>query len=236
MQTRLNKFISECGVASRRKSEEMISQGRVLVNDKVVTDLSYRVDTAKDTVEVDGEKIKPKRHLYFVLNKPKGFITSTSDEKKRNTVVDLIKTKEKIFPVGRLDYNTTGVLLITNDGDFANLLTHPKNKVPREYEVRIDRILSEEDREKFLKGIYIDNKKGKFVDLKFPNKNNRKYISVTAEEGRNHFVKNMFKTLSYTVTALNRKSYAGIIADIPVGAYRNLSAEEISNVINTYGK
>ena len=236
MQIRLNKFISECGITSRRKSEEFISQGRVSINGKIVMELSYKVDTAKDIVEVDGEKITQKRHLYIVLNKPKGFITSTADEKKRSTVVELVKTNEKIFPVGRLDYNTTGTLLLTNDGDFANLLTHPKNKVPREYEVFLDRLLSDEDRGKFLKGIYIDGKKGKFIDLKFPNKNNRKFILVTAEEGRNHFVKNMFKALSYTVTGLNRKSFAGIIADIPVGSYRNLSAKEISNLINTYGK
>ena len=236
MLTRLNKFLSECGVASRRKSEELIADGRVTINNKIVMELSFKVNPEKDVVEVDGEKILPKKHLYFVLNKPRGFITSTADEKSRRTVIELIKTSEKVFPVGRLDYNTTGVLLITNDGDFANHLTHPKNKVPKEYEVRLDRVLSDEDRALLLKGIYIEGKKGRFVDLKFPKKNNRKFAVVTAEEGRNHFVKNMFKALSYTVDSLNRISFAGITADIPVGSYRTLSANEISRVIKIYGK
>ncbi len=236
MTTRLNKFISECGISSRRKSEQLVLQGRVAVNNKIVADLSFKVDPEHDVVEVDGEKIIPKRHVYFLLNKPKGFITSTSDEKSRRTVVDLIKTKENIFPVGRLDYNTTGVLLVTNDGDFANLLIHPKHKIPREYEVRLDRVLEDEDRMKLLNGIYIGGKKGRFTGLKFPEKKNRKTAVVTAEEGRNHFVKDMFKALSYNVTALNRKSFAGIKADIPVGRYRTLSADEISKVIKTYVK
>ncbi len=236
MQIRLNKYISESGIASRRKSEELITQGRVVVNNKIVSDLSFKIDIEHDVVEVDGEKISPRRHLYFVLNKPKGFITSTSDEKKRNTVVELIKTKEKIFPVGRLDYNTTGVLLLTNDGDFANFLTHPKRRVPREYEVWLDRMLEEEDQKKLLKGIYIDGKKGVFAEVKFPNKKNRKLVNVVGEEGRNHFVKNMFRTLGYTVNGLNRKSFAGIKAEIPLGAYRSLTKDEITKVIAAYEK
>ncbi len=236
MTARLNKFISDCGISSRRKSEQLILQGRVAVNNKIVADLSFKVDPEHDVVEVDGEKIIPRRHVYFLLNKPKGFITSTSDEKSRRTVVDLIKTKEKIFPVGRLDYNTTGVLLVTNDGDFANLLIHPKHRVPREYEVRLDRGLEDEDRTKLLNGIYIGGKKGWFTGLQFPKKKDRKTAVITAEEGTNHFVKDMFKALSYNVTALNRKSFAGIKADIPVGSYRPLSADEISKVIKTYVK
>lgn len=236
MLTRLNKFLSECGIASRRKSEDLISEGRVIVNNEIVTELSIKVDPVKDIVEVDGEKILPKKHIYFVLNKPKGYITSTSDEKSRRTVVELIKTQEKIFPVGRLDYNTTGVLLITNDGDFTNYLTHPRNKVPKEYEVRLDRNLSEEDVSRLLKGIYIEGKKGRFTDIVFPKRNNRKLAVVVAEEGRNHFVKDMFKALSYNVVSLNRKSFAGIKADIPEGSYRKLSEREISQVFKKYAK
>jgi 23S rRNA pseudouridine2605 synthase len=232
---RLNKFISDCGIASRRKAEEFILQGRVSVNDNIILELSYKVDPSNDIVMLDGEKIFQKKQIYFLLNKPKGVITTTNDEKNRKTVVDLVKTKEKIFPVGRLDYNTTGVLLLTNDGDFSNLLTHPRNKVPREYEVKLDRELSEEDRAKLLKGIYIKNQKGNFIKILFPKKNNRKNVNVTAVEGRNHFVKNMFGSLSYTVNALNRKSFAGISADIPVGSYRTLTFKEVSGVIKNYG-
>ena len=233
---RINKFISESGISSRRKSEELILQGRVSVNGKIISDLSFKVDAENDKVFLDGERISPKKHLYFILNKPKGIVTTTNDEKNRKTVVDLIKTKEKIFPVGRLDYDTTGVLLLTNDGDFSNLLTHPKNKVPRIYEAKIDRPLLEEDKEKFLHGIYIKGIKGKFKYVMFPLKNNKKVINVTAIEGRNHFVKNMFSALGYTVLTLNRKSFAGIDADIPIGQYRVLRKEEISGVIETYGK
>lgn len=236
MTIRLNKYISESGIASRRKAEELILQGRVMINSKPAKELSLKVDPEIDVVEVDGEKILPRRHLYFVLNKPKGYITSTADEKDRRTVVELIKTKEKIFPVGRLDYNTTGVLLLTNDGEFSNLLTHPRNKVPREYEAWLDRNLEEKDRETLQKGIYIDGKRGRFVSTSFSNKKSRKQVNVIVEEGRNHFVKNMFAALGYTVTGLNRKSYAGITASIPIGSYRTLTKDEISEVIQTYGK
>ncbi|KAB2843945.1 MAG: rRNA pseudouridine synthase, partial [Melioribacteraceae bacterium] len=129
----MNKFLSECGIASRRKSEELILQGRVSVNGNIVLDLATQINIEKDIVQLDGEKIKSAGKVYFLLHKPKGFITSTSDEKDRRTVVELINTKEKIFPVGRLDFNTTGVLLLTNDGEFSNFITHPRNKIPREY-------------------------------------------------------------------------------------------------------
>ena len=165
MLTRLNKYIAGSGITSRRKSEEYILQGRVTVNNKVVKELAYKVNSEQDSVMLDGEKITPRKHIYFLLNKPAGVITSTDDEKKRRTVVDLIKVNEKIFPVGRLDYNTTGVLLLTNDGEFSNLLTHPRNKVPKEYEVKLDKPLSNEDIEKLLKGIFIERRKGVFVKI-----------------------------------------------------------------------
>ena len=131
MLTRLNKYIAESGITSRRKSDELILQGRVTVNNKVIAELGYKIDSEHDNVMVDGEKVNPRRHIYFLLNKPSGVVTTTDDEKKRRTVVDLINVNEKIFPVGRLDYNTTGVLLLTNDGEFSNFLTHPRNKIPK---------------------------------------------------------------------------------------------------------
>lgn len=234
--TRLNKFISDSGICSRRKAEEMILQGRVSVNNKVIDKLFYKVDVGRDKVFLDGERISPKRHLYYLLNKPMGVITTTDDEKDRKTVVELIKTKEKIFPVGRLDYNTTGVLLLTNDGDFANLLTHPKNKVPREYEVKLDRPILDADIDKLQTGVFIEGKRGRFNKVYFSSKNSKKFINVIATEGRNHFVKKMFAALGYTVVSLNRISYAGIKADIPQGAYRQLTKFEISGVINSYGR
>jgi len=236
MLTRINKYISDSGVSSRRKAEEYILQGRVTVNNKTVTNLSFKIDNEKDIVKLDGEKISPKKHLYFLLNKPEGYITSTKDEKSRRTVTELVKTNERIYPVGRLDYNTTGVLLLTNDGAFANFLTHPKSKVPREYEARLDKPLSDEDKDQLLKGIMLDRKQGKFNRISFPKINNKKLVIIVTMEGRNHFVKNMFGLLGYNVTSLNRKSFAGIIADIPVGSYRKLSFPEVKGVFEKYGK
>ena len=232
---RLNKFISDCGITSRRKAEELILQGRVSINDKVVLELSQKIDTENDIVLLDGEKLRPKRHVYFLLNKPKGVVTTTDDEKNRKTVVDLIKTKEKIFPVGRLDYDTTGVLILTNDGEFSNLLTHPKNKIQRVYEVKLDKPLTEEDKLKLTSKVYIKGKKGRFIKAVFSNKKDNRHLTITAVEGRNHFVKNMFGTLGYTVLTLNRKSFAGIACNIPVGMHRVLTREEISGVIENYG-
>jgi len=235
MLIRLNRFIAESGTASRRKSEEFILQGRVSINDKIITELSFKVDSDKDVVRIDDEKIIPKRHIYLMMNKPKGVVTTTDDEKNRKTVVDIVKTNERIFPVGRLDYNTTGVLLLTNDGEFSNFLTHPKNKIPREYEAKLDRALTEEDKLKLLKGIYIDNRKG-FFNKVFVQGSDRKNVIVTAFEGRNHFVKNMFGVLGYTVIKLNRKRFAGLKADIPVGSYRKLLSNEIEEIYKQYAK
>jgi 23S rRNA pseudouridine2605 synthase len=234
MLIRLNKYIADSGIASRRKAEEFILQGRVGVNNKIITELGFRVNDENDIVTVDDEKINLKKHLYFLLNKPKGVVTTTDDDKKRETVVDLINVNERIYPVGRLDYNTTGVLLLTNDGDFANLLTHPGNKVPKEYEVKLDKGLLEEDRIRLLKGINIDDRKSTFI--KVSTDATKKNITVTAVEGRNHFVKRMFGALGYTVIKLNRKNFAGIKADIPPGSYRKLTRTEIERLFNQYAK
>src|SRR3990172_6007642 len=229
MLTRINKFIADSGLTSRRKAEELILQGRVSVNNKVVGTLSYKINPDKDEVFIDGERIRAKKNIYYLLNKPKGVISSTNDEKHRRTVVDLINTKERIYPVGRLDFNTTGVLLLTNDGDFSNLLTHPRNKVPKEYEVKLDKPLSNEDIEKLLKGIFIERRKGVFVKISLLSPN-KKVARITTFEGRNHFVKKMFGALGYYVTGLNRKSFAGFTADVPLSSYRKLSKTEIEGV------
>jgi len=192
---RINKFLADSGISSRRKSEEYISQGRVAVNDKIVTEFSHKVDIEKDIVTLDGEKIKPKKHIYILLNKPKGYITTVSDDRKRRTVMDLVKSKERIYPVGRLDYDTTGLLFLTNDGELSQLLTHPGNKVPREYEVKLDRPLDENDRLKLLQGVLLEGKKGKFIKITFPWQKDKEIVSVICEEGRNRFVKRMFRKL-----------------------------------------
>jgi 23S rRNA pseudouridine2605 synthase len=227
---RLNKFIADCGIASRRKSEELILQGRITVNNKTITKLSFSVNPELDEIRYDGEKIKFQKSVYYLLNKPKGVVTTTDDEKNRTTVVDLIKSNNKIYPVGRLDINTTGVLLLTNDGNFANKLIHPRNNVIREYEVLLDKELTLKDEMQLLKGIFIDNKKGKFDSIIFYKKNNRKYLKVSCTEGRNHFVKKMFGALKYNVVSLHRKSFAGLNDNIPIGSFRKLTEDEIKKL------
>lgn len=231
---RINKFLADSGISSRRKSEEYILQGRVAVNDKIVTDFSYKIDIEKDIVSLDGEKIKPRKHIYILLNKPKGYITSVSDDRNRSTVIDLVKTKERIYPVGRLDYDTTGLLFLTNDGEFSQLLSHPGKKVPREYEVKLDKPLTEDDRLKLLKGVSLEGKPGKFLKITFPIQKDKEYVTVFCEEGRNRFVKRMFRKLGYTVLELNRFSYAGIMLDVPKGKYRNLSLNEVQQIKHKY--
>jgi len=231
---RLNKYISDSGIASRRNSEEYILQNRVSVNDQIIKSLNYRIDPETDKVYLDGELIHPKKHIYFLMNKPKGVVTTTSDEKNRKTVIDLVNINEKIYPVGRLDYNTTGVLILTNDGDFSNLLTHPKNNIQRLYEVKLDKPLNDNDKERLLKGIYISGRKGKFIKINFPQPKKKKSVEIICVEGRNHFVKNMFRSVGYTVTGLNRKQFAGIKADIAPGKYRKLSQKEVSLIKRNY--
>ena len=231
---RINKFLADCGISSRRKSEEYILEGRVAVNDNIVIDFSYKVDVEKDIVTLDGERIRPKKNIYILLNKPKGYITTVIDDRNRLTVLDLVKTIERIYPVGRLDYDTTGLLFLTNDGEFSQLLTHPRNKVPREYEVKLDKPLEEKDRVRLLNGVMLDGKHSKFIRVSFYKVKDKKFVTVFCEEGRNRFVKRMFGKLGYTVIELNRVSFAGIMLDTPPGKYRLLSQKEIQSIREKY--
>lgn len=236
MRVRLNKFISECGIASRRKSEEFIKEGRVNINGKIITDLSFFVDEENDLIKIDGERIKPQKKIYYLLNKPKGFITTTSDEKGRKTVTDLIPSYQKIFPVGRLDYDTTGVLLLTNDGDFTNFITHPSNKIPREYFATLDKKLEDDDKQKLVNGIRLDGRKSRFEKVFVTGQQHDK-VKVTTVEGRNHFVKRMFGVLGYRVEKLERTLFGQFnVKNMPSGSYRKLSSTEIEDFYKTYGK
>ncbi len=229
---RLNKYLASAGIASRRKSEEFILQGRVSVNGKVVTDLGRKIDPSKDTVTVDGETLKKETNVYFLLYKPRGVVTTTKDDKHRRTVVDLINTDYAIFPVGRLDYNTTGFLILTNDGDFANDLMHPSNKVERVYLATLNKPLMKEDRERLLKGIVVERKRSRFEKIEFPEPKNFKKVKVTTTEGRNHFVKNMFDSLGYFVKKLKRESLGGMtLGNLNPGEYRLLTEKEIKRMI-----
>lgn len=231
---RLNKYLSECGVASRRKAEEFIKEGRISVNREIVVDLAFQIDPSKDDVRFDGEKVKGEEKVYFILNKPKAVITSTKDEQKRKTVVDLIPTNRTVFPVGRLDFNTTGVLILTNDGDFSNYVTHPSNKFPREYVATLHKSLDKKDREQLGKNIVLDGRNSKFVEIDHPNKHNGfKIVRVVTVEGRNQFVKRMFKSLGYTVTQLDRTNFAGITCErIPQGKFQQVELQELKSLLS----
>lgn len=231
MIIRLNKYLSECGIASRRKSDILIQEGRISINGKVISELGFKVNPDIDEISIDGEIIKSKEKLYYLLNKPKGVISSTKDERKRRVVTDLIPINEKIYPVGRLDFNTTGVLLLTNDGEFSNFLTHPKNGIEREYEVLLDKELKIEDKKKLLKGVYLERRKSLFQKIYFPKKNIYNLVRVITVEGRNHFVKNMFNSLDYDVKELHRVRY-GIfnVGKLKKGEMRVISQKELNKI------
>lgn len=237
MIIRLNRFLAECGIASRRKSDLLIEEGRVSVNGNIVLEVGVKIETDTDKILVDGELVKPESKVYFLLNKPHGTVTTTKDERNRNTVVNLIKTKHNIFPVGRLDYNTTGVLFLTNDGEFTNYLTHPVNKVPRVYQVTLDKPLEIEHKEKLITNVYLDKRKSKFINLEYPSRTSFKIVNVTCEEGRNHFVKRMFALFGYDVKKLHRISYAGVgLGPMKPGEYREMSEKEISSLMKRLTK
>jgi pseudouridine synthase len=233
---RINKFIAAFGKIARRKADEYILQGRVTLNNITITEPGYKVNPSIDKVSVDGEEIKTdKRIIYIMLNKPEGIITTTSDEKRRKTVLDLVKVNERIFPIGRLDYNTTGILILTNDGETANKLMHPKYEFEKKYIVKLSRPLQEKHRAYIEKGTMLDGVKTKPGKIKFTRRNDFTNVQITITEGRNHQVKRIFEKFGYFVKKLHRSEYAGLTpGNLKEGEWRYLTNEEIKKlVINT---
>jgi 23S rRNA pseudouridine2605 synthase len=229
---RLNKYISSLGITSRRKADELIKQGRVTVNNKTIIDLAVKIDPENDNVKVDGESIKRDvKKIYILLYKPTGIITSVSDEKKRETVIDLINIKEKVFPVGRLDYNTRGLLLITNDGELAAKLMHPRSEVDKTYLVKLSKPLEQKHREILSKGIRIDNKRTSPAKISFPKRNDYSTLKITIHEGRNRQVRKMFEKFGYFVRELERTEYAGLkLGNMKEGEWRKLTEKEVERL------
>ena len=232
---RLQKYLSACGVASRRKSEELILNGKVKVNGVVVCELGSKVSDS-DTIMVDGLIVNRQDKEYYLLYKPEKTICSVSDDKGRVCVVDLIDTKEKIFPVGRLDYDTSGLLLLTNDGNITNKLTHPKGNVEKTYLAKVDGIVTKDELSMLEKGIILDGVKTKRALAKLKKvdkKNNKSYVELTITEGRNHQVKNMFNFIGHKVLKLKRISYAFLTLDnLSIGEYRRLTIKEVKQLYN----
>ena len=228
---RLQKIIALSGYCSRRKAEELISKGKVKVNGSIVTELGSKADYS-DYIEVEGTPLNTKEDkVYYLLNKPRGIVTTSSDDKGRKTVIDLIKTNKRIYPVGRLDYDTTGLLILTNDGELTNYLTHPKNNIEKVYVAKIKGLITKEDLNKLCSGLIIDGKKtskAKAKVLKIDKKTNSSIVELIIHEGKNHQVKKMFKAINYDVLKLKRESIAFLTLDgLKSGEYRELSIKEV---------
>ena len=231
---RLQKVIANSGYTSRRKAEELITNNHVKVNGEVVNTLGVKVDD-QDIIEIDGEVLKTNTlKEYYLLNKPREVICSVSDDKGRKTVIDLIKTSTRIYPVGRLDYDTTGLIILTNDGKLANILMHPKHKIPKTYIAKIDGILNEEDFKQIRKGIKIDERILKVDHMKvkeIDKQKNTSLVEVTIHEGRNHIVRKLFATLGYDVLKLSRIAYGSLtLCNLKSGEYRLLSHDEVKEL------
>lgn len=230
---RLQKRIAQSGIASRRKSEELIVNGRVKVNGKVITEMGFKVNPS-DIILVDNKQIDKELKEYYVLNKPRGVVSTSSDEKGRKTVVELINTKSRIYPVGRLDYDTTGLILLTNDGEFANLMMHPKNKIDKVYIAKIRGILEIEAIHKLENGIIIDGSKTSKAKVKIKKKNienNTTVVQLTIHEGKNHQVKKMFEAVGYDVIKLKRERIGFLtLGTMQSGEYRKLNPKEIKQL------
>lgn len=234
---RLQKAMAEAGVASRRASEKIILAGRVQVNGTVVRELGTKVETG-DEILVDGVPIQREQHHYYLLNKPRGVISSAHDDKGRKTVVDILKdagVEDRIYPVGRLDYDTTGIMVLTNDGALANRLMHPKFEVEKTYIAKVKGVVKNDDMRKLRRGIMIDGRKTKgakckLIEVSDDHQSSR--VRLTIHEGHYHQVKRMLKAVGHPVMKLHREVYDGLtLAGIPnAGQWRELKPQEIQHL------
>ena len=232
---RLQKVIANSGYCSRRKAEELIEAGQVYVDGELVTELGTKV-SGNETIVVEGVTLnKQTRKEYYLLNKPRGYICSVSDDKGRKVVTDLIDTNERIYPVGRLDYDTTGVLLLTNDGEFANILMHPSNEVEKTYLAIIEGIMTTEEIYELKGGVVVDGVKVVPKRVKIKKKDlekNKSKVEVTIVEGRNHIVKKMFEAVGHPVNKLTRERLAFLdVKGLQSGEYRYLSNDEVKELM-----
>ena len=232
---RVQKIISNLGYASRREAEKLILEGRVLINNTKAK-LGDKV-SSNDTIKIDDillDKTKANDKVYFLLNKPRGVVSTTNDEKGRKTIVSLIDTDQKIYPIGRLDYDTTGVILLTNDGKLTNKLLHPKNEIEKVYLAKIKGKISGSDIYKLKHGVVIDNQKTSSSKVKlksYNKKNNTSLVEITIHEGRNHQVKKMFEAVGYECLKLTRLKFAFLdCKNLKSGEYRKLSINEVKKL------
>ncbi|HVW95380.1 MAG TPA: pseudouridine synthase [Mucilaginibacter sp.] len=227
---RLNRYISNAGICSRRKADELISAGVVSVNGNVVSELGYKVDPHKDQIRYNGELLKREKMVYVLLNKPKDYITTTDDPQERRTVMHLVEkaSKERIYPVGRLDRNTTGLLLMTNDGDLADKLSHPRNNIVKLYQVELSKSLTQGDMNKIAFGLELEDGLIKPDSVSYVAGGSKREIGIQIHSGKNRIVRRIFEHLGYEVVKLDRVVYANLTKkDLPRGRWRLLEEKEI---------
>lgn len=235
-EVRLQKFLASCGIASRRKCEELILAGKVEVNGKVVNELGTKVNIQKDEVKYNGKIIKPEEEkIYILLNKPIGYVTTVKEQFGRDKVTDLVKQNKRIVPVGRLDMYTSGALILTNDGELVNKLTHPKNEINKTYNVTVAGIVTEQDIENLKFGVEIDNsyitKPAKVKILKIDNEKNISRVQITIHEGKNRQIRKMCQAINKRVLALHRSKIGNIeVRDLKLGTWRYLTKKEVNEL------
>lgn len=239
-EIRLQKFLAEAGVASRRKSEELILAGKVTVNGNVVTELGTKINPEKDKITYNGKNVENNiKKVYILLNKPIGYVTTSKDQFSRDTVLDLIKVKERIVPCGRLDMYTSGALILTNDGDFVYTITHPKHEITKTYTVTLKGIVSEEEVEKLRNGVEIDDngvpyktKKAKVKILKTDMEKDISRLEIVIHEGKNRQVRKMCEAVNRKVLALHRAKIGDLsVKDLKLGTWRYLKEFEVNKLL-----
>ncbi len=231
---RLNKFLSNSGIASRRKCDELIKEGKVFVNGKVASELGMQINEKKDKVTAMGKVVKlPSSFVYIKLNKPKGYACTASDEKGRKTIYQLIDTTERLFSIGRLDYDTEGLILLTNDGDFANRVAHPKFLVEKEYRVTIEGEIKESELAVLRRGVVIEGTRmpsARVEFLSFDGKFTK--LSVVIDEGQNRQIRRMFEAIGKTIKLLKRVRIGQVkLGGLKRGDYKDLTEEELNNLV-----
>ena len=235
MEERLQKHLANCGIASRRKSEEYILQGKVKVNGEIVTELGTKINPEKDIIEFENKIIKEDiKQVYILLNKPIGYVTTADDQFGRDTVLDLVKVRERIIPVGRLDMYTSGALILTNDGDFIYKVTHPKHEIDKTYTVTVKGIVQNSEVEQLRKGVQIEDyitKPAKVKILKTDIEKGISRLEITIHEGRNRQVRKMCEAVGRKVLALHRSKIGNIgVKDIELGKWRYLNSKEVEQL------
>jgi 23S rRNA pseudouridine2605 synthase len=226
----LNRYIANAGICSRRKADELITAGVVSVNGVVVSELGLKVDPMKDEIRYNGETLKREKNVYVLLNKPKDYITTTEDPQERRTVMHLVEkaSRERIYPIGRLDRNTTGLLLMTNDGDLADKLSHPRSNITKLYQVELNKALTQGDMNKLQFGLELEDGPIKPDSVSYVAGASKREIGIQIHSGKNRIVRRMFEHLGYEVVKLDRAVYANLTKkDLPRGRWRFLDEKEV---------